>query len=224
MKQAIIKRIEKTLEEAGEDFSRNPSRFFTESDIKCFIVRKLEDELKEYAVGVRKDKISLVHTEYPTLTKCQMKGKEFKETDDDSKSRRGHFDIVVLNSEVINKVKNIEVIRGQSFNEEFIQNRDQYKPWLLYAIELMRIKRNPKSRKKSDKDKRYKSIVQDFNKLEAAYKKRFLKNGIVLVLEIVDINNDTRNNIISKLKGELQDSTGVKCKYIPWKRDAISIR
>lgn len=117
---------EKALASLENAFTEMPRRFFTEHDLHSRLYRLVENELsnrnKLFFETKDKQKVSLLHHEYPTPFRCNMSGHDFvrvedtDETDRGGLYRRGHFDLVVLNPEFV-KHHDLITVSGKNYKE-----------------------------------------------------------------------------------------------------------
>ena len=106
---------EKVLERLASAFGETPRKFFTEHDLHSHLYNLGEKELESrHELFVEsKDgfQVSLVHHEYPTPFRCDMSKKNFRLVEESDRTdkgrlfRRGHYDLVVLNPDFVNRAK-----------------------------------------------------------------------------------------------------------------------
>src|SRR4030042_3258681 len=93
--------IDNAVERVIQDFQEYPGCYFTEEDVRWRLMKEIEDALDtlniKKHVNLKDGVTSLVHGEYPTPFRCVMGNRPFKLLPPESKGKRGHFDIVVLN-------------------------------------------------------------------------------------------------------------------------------
>jgi hypothetical protein len=170
----IVSMAKRAEDDLVERFSENPMLFYTEADLASYyyhIFHQL-DEGRSYPdiMGVRH---GLVHFEYPTPFRCDMKGHKFSIKDDDDvtenggKFKRGHYDVVVLNPELI-RLLSTRGVHGQFYENvkaEVLPAVRVYGPLIAYALEVQ-LYRN----KISDTGALFfkSTLVQDFDKLAAS--------------------------------------------------------
>lgn len=176
--ESIIKKVENTIQIVINEFKSNATQYFTENDIVMYFYSKLQRELgnDEYLDKDGKRHF-LVHGEYPTPTKLDMRGSSCEIMSEKSKHKRGHYDIVILNPEFIGS-HTYEEIKAQSFRDfmnTFKSNVN--KPIVLYGIEFMLSRDEFKS---IDDEKRFwDKTKQDARKL-ALTDKGFMGNKRML--------------------------------------------
>jgi len=87
--------------------------------------------------------VPLVHQEYPTPFKCQMGDLRFEVLGDDSRGKRGHYDLVLLNPWWVDKAP-LQAIRNDNFAlfRQHIRDRaePQDPPLCLAGIEIYLIR------------------------------------------------------------------------------------
>jgi len=185
----IVKIIDECIERLCNDFSEEPTLYYTENDLICRlywqILQKLEDPV---AQDNEKQSHLLLHTEYSTPFKCYMKGGGFEAVGDNEKNRKcGHYDLIVLNPDFV-KSHSYSEIFGQDF--ETVKNRvrpwsAQNGPFILYGIEVM-LKRKwlplpQKTGRHGTLDTWMEKLDQDYLKLEESKKRGFmLKSKAIL--------------------------------------------
>jgi hypothetical protein len=198
MNDRIIESVDKCIEIIGKDFEDNPSLFFTENDIVCYFYKLLQENLPVKEV-VDKDghKHFLVHGEYPTPFKCNMKGDKFERMVDSSAYKRGHYDIVILNPDFIKNEK-FDIIKAQDFSS-FKDKVESYPyPIILYGLEFMYARDPFKSNEQIDTF--VKKVEQDAKKLdESCNYDGFMKKSKMLVFV-----KDREDQVRQKLKGEIK--------------------
>ena len=190
--QNIVNDINTTITSFCKDFKVSPYLFFTENDIVCRLHCKLQEKLKKDQVPDLTGKMhSLVHTEYATPFRCDMKGSSFEIKGDHDKTpngrlhKRGHYDIAILNPDFI-KSNSFEIIQGQNYSKvrQFLNIKPSY-PMILYGIEIMYSRTALKSSRGSNKFKGIENycdkIDQDMDKLEASVKHRYMEKCRMLV-------------------------------------------
>lgn len=173
---AIIRAVEATIIDLESAFSRTPTFFYTENDLVCWFVAELVPRLPERGVVYDKDGLPhrLVHTEYPTPFRSDMKGGTFtvRAKHERTKSGRGysraHFDVVILNPEFVAR-HNYHQLKAQNykvFREDVWDARVHGESMLLYAIEFY-FSRDP-TPSLAAVERCVKTIVQDADKLVGA--------------------------------------------------------
>ena len=105
------------IERLTESFHQNPYCFFTESDIHSVLYNITKEELQQneaiYEKTIDGHRVSLVHHEYPTPFRCDMKGYGF-EIKNEKPYKRGHYDLVVLNPEFV-KNNALQVVFAKNY-------------------------------------------------------------------------------------------------------------
>jgi len=169
----IIDSVEKSIGTLCREFQSRPNLFYTENDIVCFFYNILRQNLPNpFAKDKKGYEHLLIHGEYPTPFRCDMKGDRFEIKDDDeTKFKRGHYDIVVLNPDFI-RAHSYSIIKAQNYGEyqkQALSDISDYSPIVLYGIEFM-FSRDPlKLSKGEDKERGVEGFVakvlQDAKKL-----------------------------------------------------------
>jgi len=128
----------------------------------------------------------LVHREYPTPFRCDMSDGKFEVKDDDARTerggkyRRGHYDIVVLDPDFVDRHRH-EVIRAQIYQlykDEVVSEVDSHGPPILYGLEFM-YRRDPlRYCRGGEREKRIEAflakVAQDADKLLALKERGFI--------------------------------------------------
>jgi hypothetical protein len=117
---------ERALANLEMAFRDTPRRFFTEQDLKAHLFQLVETALSRRGMlffeTTDKQKVSLLHLEYPTPFRCNMSDHDFvkvQETDKTSNGglyRRGHFDLVVLNPQFV-KESDLVTVSGKNYRQ-----------------------------------------------------------------------------------------------------------
>ncbi len=144
----IINAVDCSIEALVALFQSEPTRFFTENDLVCCLHRLLGDSLDTLGVANVRDKDglphNLIHCEYPTPFRCDMKNMRFQlrsETDRTPKGKkykRGHYDIVLLNPTFLAR-HSYSAIKCQDYDEYLLSIASVLlpdEPFVLYGIEL----------------------------------------------------------------------------------------
>lgn len=118
--------FEKAINQLIEEFLGGPYKFFTEADA---VVRfhQILDEIKIFCRKTQtKDKyeVNLIHREYPTFFRFSDKNPVAR-LNDESKARRGHYDLVILNHEFVNAHSAATVV-NRTLKAERIRDTDIY--------------------------------------------------------------------------------------------------
>lgn len=182
MRDAIDDAVHSTIEALVETFLAKPTLFYTEHDLVIWFAAELNARLAEMGEVTDRDGLPhrLVHAEYPTPFRCDMKNGGFiPKTEDDrtptgGKYRRGHIDIAVLNPKFIArhtyqqlKAQNFEV-----FTRDVWDAKQEGEPMLLHAIEFYLSRDEIKLSRGKDRAAGAKrcarAILQDAKKVEEA--------------------------------------------------------
>ena len=202
--------VDQALERMKHEFERESSYFFTENDLVCFFYRLLLSEMPD---PVAKDadgrKHLIVHMEYPTPFRCDMREGDFELKKDDEVTdgkkpfKRGHYDIAVLNPNIISKLTYDE-IKGQDyvlFKEKVLEDESIAKPVILYGIEFA-YRRDPISWR--GVEKLSKEVFQDHQKLlesRIPTRKGFNHNGFIENLRtMVFVRSPENDEAVDKLE------------------------
>ncbi|MDD3473418.1 MAG: hypothetical protein PHS86_11590 [Syntrophaceae bacterium] len=203
--ERAVKAAEKGIR---EQFTNEPERFFTESDL----VAAFYNSLIHNMVGIKDiNPAGVVHQQYPTLFKCDMKGGRFIAKDDNSAFKRGHYDLVILNPDFVSSACRLfpddPIARFNYLTARFWmvkKHRDQYiqTPPILYAFEFMYQKDPINERQTGGIKNLLKLAQQDFLKLKHSQSEangRFIKNAQMLVFI-----KDTPETICNRISDELK--------------------
>ncbi|MFP6670371.1 MAG: hypothetical protein VB857_03060, partial [Pirellulaceae bacterium] len=177
----IVQIVKEQLDKLEEQFKTNPTLFFTENDLVCTFYSLLDKALGELAKQKDSDENlqSLIHCEYPTPFRCDMKNRKFKEKTNSEegykKYKRGHFDIVILSPSFINEkfegsADSFRILKGQKLKEyeNHVINKlpKDYEHIVLMGIEFV-YKRDPITTPDAVV-KFIQEVRQDSKKLDAA--------------------------------------------------------
>lgn len=141
MKGRIIRRT-------GEMFHDCPYYFFTERDIHSLLCDIANEELRLDGVTETKTSdgylVNLVHHEYPTPFRCDMKAYNFVKKDKPP-YKRGHYDLVILNPVFVRR-NNLDVVCAKDF--DLFETEMQYVDttpliWVCEVIFFPRMKTIP---------------------------------------------------------------------------------
>lgn len=220
----VNKAVASGIEKIIGDFQQHPHYYFTEEDVRWRLVREIENALiADGAQHVRfSDGItSAIHTEYPTPFRCSMKERQFELLDPDSKGRRGHFDIVVLNAAAVARC-GFEVLRFQYYEIlcEKLKAGGAPLPLLDCVIELklFRDLAHPNRTESARQQAEY--AMQAVRKLDATvqpndyYSEPFAKRGIVLLFDNSELASDTLN-VESARKSFFEEFKKIKWELLP---------
>jgi hypothetical protein len=186
----IIPAVETSVESICEEFRRHSTRFYTENDIVCRFYSMLLDALPNAIVSDADSRSqSIIHMEYPTPFKCSMRGSIFAVKDADSRYRRGHYDIVVLNPEFVRSHSYVD-----TYGQKFKQCKKTIIPWsavngpfILYGLEFM-LRRRPENKQRdrwNSWDNRMAKFRQDCDKLRFSKELGFIQKvkGVFFIRE-----------------------------------------
>lgn len=167
-----------------ETFQTCPHYFFTEHDIHSVLYNITNEELQLSGVFEEKTsdeyQVSMVHHEYPTPFRCDMKGYNF-EKKDRAPYKRGHYDLVVFNPDFV-RDNELRVVCGKDYQKLRSAMRKVKVEPLIWACEVIffpAVKKLPKNA--------FKIIKQDALKVKETLRHKvgqninFCKVGSVLV-------------------------------------------
>ncbi|MBM4462060.1 MAG: hypothetical protein FJ012_01830 [Chloroflexi bacterium] len=192
--------IDKAVERVIGDFQKYPGCYFVEEDVRWRLMKEIEDAL--VALDIKHVKLmdgvtSLVHGEYPTPFRCSMGNRSFELQPPESKERRGHFDIVVLNPEAASEYE-FKVIRLQDYQLFRSKLQASSLPLLdcVIEIKLFRDLTHPERAESINHQTEY--AVQAVKKIAATLEvqpayyphKPFAKRGVVLLFDNSDLVGD----------------------------------
>lgn len=137
--------VEICLQKIRDDFGEHTERYYTENDVVCNFYLQLRTEFSEdCSKSIREAGPSVIHMEFPTPFRCNMKGGNFAMAKDDERTgggkkyKRGHFDVVVFNPASIARF-NEQLLRSQnyeSYQSEIAPRLNEDDPLILYGIEF----------------------------------------------------------------------------------------
>jgi hypothetical protein len=179
MKKTFVQKMEATFREC-------PQCFFSEHDIHSVLYHLATEELKHYGINSKETTqneyiTSLVHHEYPTPFRCDMKGYKFRRMGEEKRTqkgglyKRGHYDLVILNPDFV-KNNTIDMVCGKNYKKlrSILANLSiQLLIWASEIIYFPKIKKLPKNA--------IKIIKQDTLKIKETINSNFCKIGFVHV-------------------------------------------
>jgi len=190
--------VDSGIEKIINDFQQHPYCYFTEEDVRWRLLRGIENALAASGSGqipFSGGVTSVIHTEYPTPFRCSMRERSFELLDmENTKGRRGHFDVVVLNAAAAAKC-DFEILRSQYYKAlcDKLKAGAVPLPLLDYAIELklFRDLAHPNRTESAKQQAEY--AVQAVEKIAATlettqyYSKPFANHGFVLLFDNSDL-------------------------------------
>jgi hypothetical protein len=191
----IIDAVDEALRMMEAEFLREPTRFFTENDLVCRFHRIVNERLECSGLALASDRNgcphSLVHCEYPTPFRCDMGGLAFRRARDDERTDsggkfgRGHYDIAVLNPDVVKRHR-YEEVRGQNYElltGGVLPGLSDSGPLILYGLEFVfsRDAIRPFGGEETAVPRFISEVIQDAEKLMASVnEQRFMRQGMLL--------------------------------------------
>lgn len=196
--KVIIDYVEDSLEEVCLEFHSYPSHFFTENDLVCRFYQAFHKRIGNMLVeDVEGKKHSILHTEYPTPFRRDMHGSHFDIKIDDERTpsgkkyRRGHYDVVIINPEIIKQLS-LEDIRFQNFSlskNNVLSKVNSGNPMILYGLEFLykrRIRSNNGAKNFIDEIRQdHEKLVQSTNLKEDGHKGFLFKYKTIAFFEDV---------------------------------------
>jgi len=213
LQEEIINAVDSSIESFVTSFVNEPTRFFTENDLVCCFHRHLHNTLDQMGVATVLDKnklpSSLVHCEYPTPFRCDMKKRRFIRKDDEERTegggkfKRGHYDIVVFNPEFIGCHSYLE-IKGQKYSDFLrvvIPKMTESESAVLYGVELVFSRAPiPKSNGNEAAMAFVADVLQDTAKLTASIAMPgFMKKAAMLAF-----TKGTSDEVVNIIRNSLQ--------------------
>ena len=214
--------IQDAIKEIVCDFKKCPQKYFTEEDIRWRLMSQIKQLLHnsgEDEIPILNGQTSIIHGEYPTPYRCNMKDKSFELKNPEEKGfHRGHFDIVILEPKSIRDY-NFEIIRAQDYGKFLPLLPNLPMPFVDTIIELMLLRDLNKTGPIAIE--LGKSAVQDILKTKATlvpqngyYCEPFARRGIVLLMDNSElITNKNIDTARKKFRDELNKS--VKWRELP---------
>jgi len=197
-----MKIIDECINQLCNEFERYPTRFFTENDLTCHLYSMINAKLPDLsATDADGESYLLLHTEYATPFRTNMKGTNFEHVENGG---RGHYDLIALNPDFIEQ-HSYPVIYGQSWKNcknSIIPWCGKNGPFILYGVEIM-LKRRPLGKTKNLKrwgtwDHRIKSILQDYEKLKESQRAGFI-NQVKAIYFIREHSNEIGRHILENV-------------------------
>ncbi|MFM2219583.1 MAG: hypothetical protein RL240_3901 [Planctomycetota bacterium] len=223
MNDRIINAVDKSISDLAGLFEREPTRFFTENDLVCCLHHILCGYLDVLGVATVNDKNnyphSLVHCEFPTPFRCDMKIKVFEvksdsdRTENGGKYKRGHFDVVVLNPEFVerNSYTEIKCQNYADFRASSILSPDR--PMILYGIELVFSREPIKQSRGKDKDAAVRAYVAEVAQDAAKLRASVAIPGFMQKASMLTFTKGTTKSMIDLIQAGLRDTPIAKLIY-----------
>ena len=173
----LTKRVIKELQTT---FKSCPHCFFSEHDIHSSLYNIVKNELRQLGIETQttRDKCttSLVHHEYPTPFRCDMREYGFRVKSDHELApkgelyKRGHYDLVIFNPKFIRK-HTLDVVSGKDYQKlRAVLPKLNNEP-LIWACEIIYF---PKTRKLPENA--FRIIEQDTLKVKETLNYRITDN------------------------------------------------
>ena len=206
---------EMAIKQLKLEFFNDPTQFYTENDLICRLVNLLSTSLGEYGINRIKDSDGnthqLIHCEYPTPFRCDMRKHNFcvKGEDDRTtrgyKYKRGRFDIVLFNPCFVKRHIYSDV-KGQSY-EKWKKNVSPLltssDPAVLLGIEIIYERNDIKQSRGKNKlagiDRFVSKIIQDHQKLVAGCNCRGFMKAHKTLAFVKGSETSIRNKIRDRL-------------------------
>ena len=175
----------KIINEFQDIFRDYPQYYFSEHDVHSVLYHLTKEQLKQHAENSQTTldgfETTVVHHEYPTPFRCDMQGYKFRRASEEERTpkgglyKRGHYDLVILNSDFI-KNNTLDIVCGKTYKKLRSILPRLAIPLLIWACEIIyfpRIKKIPKNA--------IKIIEQDSLKIKETMNCNFCKIGSVHV-------------------------------------------
>lgn len=173
-----------TINRLKESFQKHPNWFFTEHDIHSVLYNIAKEELKLNGVPTERTRdghqVLLVHHEYPTPFRCDMKKYGFQ-IKYEPPYRRGHYDLVILDPEFVrnNKLAVVCAKDYQRFGSVMHKVRVEPLIWACEVIFFPEVKKLPKNALKTIEQDALK--VKETLRFKVGQNRHFCKLGSILV-------------------------------------------
>jgi len=153
--------VRKIISHLAGLFRQDPSAFSREAELHSRLSALLASH-PSFTLETPDGPVPLVHQEYPTPFKCQMGDLRFEVLSDDSRGKRGHYDIAVLSPWWLDKAP-LEAVTNDNFalSRKYVRDKagPQDPPLCLAGIEIYLI--HTERPRLAD----YSRIGQDYRKL-----------------------------------------------------------
>lgn len=173
-----------TVNRLGDAFQKHANCFFTEHDVHSVLYNIAKEELQLNGIMTEetydRHRVRLVHHEYPTPFRCDMRGYGF-EIKYEKPYRRGHYDLVILNPKFVRNNK-LDVVCGKDYQKFRSAMRDVKVEPLIWACEVIffsGVKKSPKNALKIIEQDALK--VKETLRYKVGQNVNFCKIGSVLV-------------------------------------------
>jgi len=170
----------KAIDELQRTFRSCPHCFFSEHDIHSSLYNIIKKELKQLGIDSQTTRdgytTSLVHHEYPTPFRCDMRKYLFQVKSDNEPTlkgglyKRGHYDLVIFNPEFIKNHK-LDVVCGKNYQKlQSILPKLNIEP-LIWTCEIIYFPKNGKLPENA-----VKIVEQDTLKVKATLNYKIMEN------------------------------------------------
>ena len=173
-----------TVNRLRDTFQKRPNCFFTEHDVHSVLYNIAKEELQLNGVMTEetrdRHRVILVHHEYPTPFRCDMKGYGFQ-IKNEPPYRRGHYDLVIFNPKFVRNNK-LDVVCGkdyQKFRSAMQKVRVEPLIWACEVIFFPGVKKLPENALKIIEQDTLK--VKETLRYKVGRNVNFCKTGSVLV-------------------------------------------
>lgn len=205
--QRIIEEVDASVHELSEEFKRNWTLFYREHDLASRLYELIQGRLGHLTVADKSaQQHYVVHHEWPTPFKCDMRNGAFEIMDDASSYHRGHYDLVVLNPEFIQE-HSFDEVRSFSFD----RMRTVLSPSfagpvaVLYGVELM----FRRDRRNGVDPAWFAGLEQDYRKLKASLTRQNLMTRAVTLAFDSFPNSERVDEFVQRFENE------PNIRYIP---------
>lgn len=199
-----MNKITSILDEFEVIFKENSHWFFTEDDIVMYIYSLFSRNLDNSLFS--KNNNLLLHKEYPTYFRCEMKDLSFIpiEEGEEVKARRGFFDLVILDEDFIDRYSYKEV-KGQHisiFQDVVNEFEDNGRSHIFYGLEFLYKRDLVKTINQVETT--IKLLIQDAKKIGYSKKEGHTKN-VKSICYIKEITNEMKEKFVRLLDEAIQE-------------------
>ena len=209
-----VEAVDAVFQAVCSEFQVHAAHFYTENDIVCYFYSLLQQILPtQTATDKDGHEHFLVHREYPTPFRCDMRKNRFKVMDEDATTekggrfQRGHYDIVVLNPDFIRR-HCFEVIKAQDYElykRRVVPRFDEQNPVILYGLEFM-YSRDPLKLSRGESvekgiDGFIEKVKQDADKLLASRDRIGFMDQVKMLVFVKGSSEEIRSLLERRLSG-----------------------